>query len=159
VAAGLEGYLSMPIGAQELLAAGAGGGRAGGAPAEAPPPEPPRRAAFDWQAALPYVAGDKELLRRLVGVFLDSCPGWLDELRKALSAGDAGTVRRTAHTIKGPLGLFAVKPPFEIAQQLERMGNEKDLTGADAVRVRLEADLERLRPALEAFAAEGGAGG
>jgi PAS domain S-box-containing protein len=151
LAAGMDGYISKPIRARELFDAIA-------AAVNATPPPPEASEALtpgetpDWEAALERVGGDRDLLVELVRLFLQECPGWLADLRRGLQAGDAGVVQRVAHNLKSCLGNFGVRAGFERAKRVELMGRERSLAGADEACRALELSLERLRPALTAFA-------
>ncbi len=153
LAAGMDGYVSKPIRARELFDAIAQ--VAGTAP---PPPVPAGSEplgpgeAPDWEAALERVGGDRALLVDLVRIFLKECPGWLAEMRRGLGAGDARVVQRAAHNLKSCLGNFGARAAFERALRVEQLGREGDLAGADEACRALEQSLERLRPALAAFA-------
>src|SRR5215210_1078759 len=48
--------------------------------------------------------GDQELLAELVGLFLEDMPPQLEALREAIEGGDASSVQRVAHTLKGSCG-------------------------------------------------------
>jgi two-component system sensor histidine kinase/response regulator len=152
LAAGMDGYVTKPIRARELfeaIAAVVGQPLATAAASEesAGPGEAP-----DWEAALERVAGDRELLAELVRLYLRECPGWVGELRRALGAGDAVVVQRVAHNLKSCLGNFGARAAYENALRVETIGREGNLAGADEACRALELSLERLRPALAAFA-------
>jgi PAS domain S-box-containing protein len=152
LAAGMDGYVSKPIRARELFDAIAGAvGPArppGGAEVEAPgPADSP-----DWGVALERVGGDRGLLSELVRLFLQQCPGWVGDLRRGLAAGDAAVLKRAAHDLKSCLGNFGARAAFEQAYRVERMARDGNLAGADEACRALEQSVERLRPALEAFA-------
>jgi HPt (histidine-containing phosphotransfer) domain-containing protein len=64
---------------------------------------------------------------------------------------DPAEIERAAHTIKGSVGNFAAKAAFDAAMELERIGRDGTLDQAEAARVRLEDELDRLKPALAAL--------
>jgi PAS domain S-box-containing protein len=151
--AGMDGYVSKPIRARELFDAIAAVAGTSSEPAAPRRPEPAGPAeAPDWALALERVGGDRDLLRDLVRLFLQQCPGWVGELRQGLANSDAAVLKRAAHNLKSCLGNFGARAAFERAQSLETMGREGKLAGADEVCRALEQSLERLRPALAAFA-------
>ncbi len=154
LAAGMDGYVAKPIQPAELfetidrlLPPGEA------APEE--PPAPPATEAPNRSEALRRVGDDAELLRELAGLFLDSYPQQLTELRTAFGVGDGPTVQRLAHTLKGAVGVFGARFAFEAALRLEATARAGDLTAAEQARIGLEEALGRLRPALAAWAAEG----
>jgi hypothetical protein len=69
----------------------------------------------------------------------DDDPEHLGELRIALDGGDAETVQRVAHSLKGALAILAAGPAGRQALELEALGRSKQL---GAARERLDA-LER----------------
>jgi PAS domain S-box-containing protein len=151
--AGMDAYLAKPIQQRELLQA-----LERLLPGSAPGDDSPILVEagdqlLDPAVALARVGGDQKLLGDLVRLFNRECPAWLADLRAAVAAGDADTVLRTAHSVKGSVGTFGARPAFDAAQRLEKMGREGDLSGAAAACDELEALLRRLLPALEVLAA------
>ncbi|MCC7493754.1 MAG: response regulator [Fimbriimonadaceae bacterium] len=185
--AGMDGYVSKPIQAKDLLRVIAELGPArptaavNGAEPAAPaassaepdlqPAEPgveppglseppvPAAAADDLPVlaineAMDRFAGDCELARELLELFLDDLPRLHREVSAAAQAGDAVVLERAAHTLKGAVGNFGAKPAFAAAQRLEQLGRSGELREVDAALAALDVELERLRPALVAFHAE-----
>jgi CheY-like chemotaxis protein len=152
LAAGMDGYLSKPIRAQELYdaldALAPGAGRSPAARAEAAPPEE----VLHWPDALAQVGGDRDLLRELTGLFPEECARLLSEIRSAVARGDAGRLRNAAHTLKGSLGTFGARAACAAALRLETMGRQGDLHGAAAACAALDREIARLLPALAALA-------
>jgi CheY-like chemotaxis protein len=146
--AGMDGYVAKPIRAQELFEVleTLASVRAEPAPNAAAPPPPD--AALDEAEALRHTGGDPELLRELAGIFLDSCPKQLSELRDAVTRRDSPAVRREAHRLKGELRTFGARAASEAAQRLETMGRAGELDQAEEAYAALEDALTRLLPAL-----------
>jgi HPt (histidine-containing phosphotransfer) domain-containing protein len=103
---------------------------------------------FDKNAALDRLGGDLDLLIELAGMFLEDCPRMLDGIESALDSGDSDSVQRLAHSLKGAVGNFSAKAAFDVAQGLEDIGREGDLSRAQATFSDLKQELERLMPAL-----------
>src|SRR5258708_2811897 len=127
LAAGMDSYVTKPIQVQELFDAMAEVMRLAPARAAPAPEAPLEPADFDRAEAIGRVGGDAQLLRELGEVFLGELPAWLAGLEQALHAGDAGTVQRLAHTIKGAVGTFGATRAAQAAQRLEQLGREEDL--------------------------------
>lgn len=106
---------------------------------------------LDEAVALSRVGGDFELLREVVGLFLDDYPQALDKIREAVTAGDQANLERQAHSLKGSVSTFGAKEAFEAALSLEKQGRNGDLTSAAEGLSRLEQALSALRPELEAI--------
>lgn len=106
---------------------------------------------LDEAVALSRVGGDFELLREVVGLFLDDYPQSLERIREAVLAGDQGNLERQAHSLKGSVSTFGAKEAFEAALSLEKQGRTGDLSAAAEGLSRLEQALSALKPELEAI--------
>lgn len=106
---------------------------------------------LDERGLLERVDGNRELLREVVELFLDSYPRQREELRAAVERADAAEIARVAHAIKGSVGFFAVGPAIDLARRLETMGRRAELSEAEETRLALDATMERLTAALAAF--------
>src|SRR6185503_11947851 len=104
-------------------------------------------AAFDEEAVLARVGGNREVLRGLVEVLYQDCNTQMAELDAALRAGDAQRVQTAAHTIKGMVAFFGAGPAVETAVQLERAGERGELVGASHTFAELAHELEALAAA------------
>jgi CheY-like chemotaxis protein len=145
LAAGMDHYVSKPLNAAELYDALASLRLD---PARRAPPRLNRR------EVLARVAGDVELLRTLVEMFVESCPEQVEALRQAIARGDAAATRRLAHTLKGALANFGVTDAVAEAFELERMAAEGDLARADAGWRRLAETLRGVPEALKQLLVE-----
>ncbi|HEX4824120.1 MAG TPA: response regulator [Candidatus Polarisedimenticolaceae bacterium] len=128
LAAGMDGYVTKPVEADRLLEAVEGA-----------------VASFDPATAMARLKGDRALLREMIEIFLADAPAMVGAIRSALEAGDAETLRRAAHALKGSVANFAAARAVAEAKTLETMGASGDLSGAAAVLARLENALERFR--------------
>jgi HPt (histidine-containing phosphotransfer) domain-containing protein len=107
--------------------------------------------AFDAAVAMDRVDGDRELLQELIDIFLGECPKWLADMRAAIGQGDAKTLRRAAHTLKGSAGAFGAAAVYSSAQRLETMGDQGDLANAPAEAAALVTLLDKLKAELAAY--------
>ena len=106
---------------------------------------------LDQALALSRVGGDMDLLREVVGLFLDDYPKAIEKIRQAIAANDASAVEHNAHSLKGSVSTFGANDVFESALALEKQGRGGDLAGAPVRLARLEEALLALRPELEAL--------
>lgn len=106
---------------------------------------------LDESVALSRVGGDVELLREVIGLFLDDYPQSLDMIRDAVARGDQSSLERHAHSLKGSVSTFGAQEAFEAALALEKQGRSGDLAQAQDGLCRLEHALATLRPELEAL--------
>jgi signal transduction histidine kinase/DNA-binding response OmpR family regulator len=112
-------------------------------------------AVLNTKELLERVGDDRVLLGEIVVLFRESCPKQLADLRQAVARRDPAAVERVAHTIKGSVGNLAATAAFAVARRLELMGRAGDLGDAEAAMEELEAEIERLVPALTALAQDG----
>jgi HPt (histidine-containing phosphotransfer) domain-containing protein len=106
---------------------------------------------FDVEIALRAVGGDRELLKEIIDVYFVECPRWMAEIGAAVARGEAPTLRRMAHTLKGTVSGFGAAEACALAQRLEDMGHGGCLQGGQEACVALAEALARLEPALAAF--------
>ena len=147
--AGMDGYISKPIAITELRTAL--DGIAGGIPAPDRLPKEPgltSNAVLDREAALDRAGGDLPLLRELAGLFRETSPALMSEIRLAIEREDAGALRTAAHTLKGSIANFSARRAADAAADLEAAGAQNTLERAAALRDVLERELTRLNEAL-----------
>jgi two-component system, sensor histidine kinase and response regulator len=107
--------------------------------------------AVDLEAIMERIDGDAELLRELVGLYLNDEARLLEEIAGAIAAGDADALRRAAHTLKGAVSNFCAPAGWSAAQALELAGRDARMSEAPALLATLHAELARVRQALEPF--------
>ena len=101
-------------------------------------------------ALLDRVGGDEQTFVELCEAFLDDAPKRLELLRAAVVAGDARTVQREAHALKGSAGAFDAHEVVTVARQLEQLAATGDLTDAHHLWKLLEARSQGLLAAVRA---------
>jgi two-component system, sensor histidine kinase and response regulator len=128
----MDGYVGKPRGF-------------GTTPSSAPTPE----AILDRAALLERVENDAELLDELIVLFKEDSARHLATLQAALDKGEADTLRRAAHTLRGACGSLAVPLAAAAALELEQMGSAGDLSKAREVLAQLNIEMDRALPILE----------
>jgi len=98
--------------------------------------------------------GDAGLLAEMVGLFLQDYPRLLAAMREAIACGDAKSLERAAHTLKGAVSNFAAPAATAATLRLEQMGRQANLTQAEEAFAALEAELDRLKSLLAQFCQE-----
>ena len=84
---------------------------------------------FDIEGALARVAGNKNLYRKLLGMFVQKYNNVGEELGQLISAEKMEEARALAHTIKGVAGNIGAIDLFETAKVLnETLATEKYMT-------------------------------
>lgn len=110
------------------------------------PTKPP---GLDLEFALARVGGDVDLLREIAGLFIEDYPRVVNQLDEAIARGDAQTLERTAHGLKGSVATFGAHDAMEAARTLESLGRAHKFEEVRQVLTTLELALAALRPELE----------
>ena len=99
---------------------------------------------LDRDELLGRMGGDRDLLREVVDAFLDEAPERIAALRRAADAGDGASVKRTAHSFKGSLAIFASRATLDAIDAVERARVADDHAAAHQAITTLEAAVDRL---------------
>jgi CheY-like chemotaxis protein len=94
--------------------------------------------------------GESDILEELAEMFLKDAPSQLETLKEATEKGDAQSVERIAHTIKGSCGNMGAVRMEALCSELENVGASGDLSRGPELLEHLEAEYERVHSALEA---------
>jgi HPt (histidine-containing phosphotransfer) domain-containing protein len=95
--------------------------------------------------AIDEFEGDKELLSQVIAGFTGNVIEQIGTIREALSCGDAETVRKEAHSIKGGAANLTAENLTKAAFDLESKGKSGELDGAGEILDNLEREFEALR--------------
>ena len=87
---------------------------------------------FDQTELLARVDNNTAFLAETVDMLTSDGPPLLDQLRRALAAGDTPAVSCTAHSIKGMVSNFCATRAYAAAQRVEQFGKSGDLVAAPA---------------------------
>ena len=93
--------------------------------------------------------GDNEMLSELARLFVNDTSSNLATLKAAIEKGDADSVKRVVHTLKGSSGNIGATRMAAICSKLEDVSALEDLSAAPALLERLEVEFERVRSALD----------
>jgi HPt (histidine-containing phosphotransfer) domain-containing protein len=107
--------------------------------------------ACDLDAALNALEGDRELLLRMIQIFLGESGALRDRTRQAVAARDGAGVERAAHTLRGALANFRAREAGATARRLEESAAQGDWQTAAAAHADLEKQMEEVVRALAAF--------
>jgi HPt (histidine-containing phosphotransfer) domain-containing protein len=66
-------------------------------------------------------------LREIVAIYIEDTPNRIDEMKRALGAGDVATFTRAAHTIKGSSANVGAQVLRGVAERLERTARTEGL--------------------------------
>jgi signal transduction histidine kinase/DNA-binding response OmpR family regulator len=138
LAAGMDGYLTKPLRAAELLET----------LARLFPPagdEP----VCDDRLLREGLGDDAALRRELIDVFLEETPRLLAQVRDALARRDGPALGRAAHHLKGSFLAFHGRPAVRAAEEVEQVAQDAAWEVGDGACDRLERECLRLQAALE----------
>ena len=93
--------------------------------------------------------GEPDILNGLIELFLTNVPPQLVALREAVEGGDAHSVERIAHTLKGSCGNMGAVRMQALFAELEEVGRSEGLAAAPVRITRLEEEFGRVREAFE----------
>ena len=159
LAAGMDGYLSKPIDAHEMIAlvetlatgspSAANAGTASTTSLPMGPSIPPAAAVFDPELALKRCLNKPNLLQEMIAFFFQDTDSLLPQIRTALQKGDLVEVGRLGHRMKGTVIHVGAEAATEAATRVEHfmMHAGEPPEAEEAVRA-LERECEVLKAAL-----------
>ena len=171
LAAGMDDYLAKPVRLEDVRAIVEKWGPAAGktvettaAPtgtqdmpvanplpqASSTPTPAEDEAPVEMERLLDFTNGDPESLRELVTLYLEQTATQIEQLSAAVQAGDAGEVRRVAHSCAGASATCGMRRLVPLLRELERQGYEQKLTSAAELSRQLGDEFECIRVFLEA---------
>jgi len=110
------------------------------------------QAAFD---NLKEMVGD-DFIGELLETYFQDAPGLIAEMRRTLGTGDANAFSRAAHSFKSNSASFGAMGLAAQARELEFMGKNGDLNGADEKLDLLQGTYDQVQVTLKAMQAERG---
>jgi CheY-like chemotaxis protein len=147
---GMDGYLSKPLEIEalwhELDALTRGEHAAITTPKETSGSSQLAIAKFDQLHEM--LDDSQEVFDELAGLYLADAPSQREQIREALTKGDADTLRRCGHSLKGMLGVFAAERSIAAAQRVEDTAGSSASEGAVA---ELEFALNEFDAVLMAY--------
>jgi HPt (histidine-containing phosphotransfer) domain-containing protein len=93
--------------------------------------------------------GDTEFIAELLGDFVSQTPALIEQITTALAQGDAATVGKVAHALKGSARAVGADEFAAIAFELEQAGKQGDLSNAPDALQRLQAYWQSLEAHLQ----------
>lgn len=90
-------------------------------------------------------ATDASLLNQIFESFVGDGEARLSTLRGALDKGDAETLRKSEHSLKGASGNIGARRMADISQELQALGEARTVEGAASWVDHLEAEFARVK--------------
>jgi two-component system, sensor histidine kinase and response regulator len=106
---------------------------------------------IDEPALMDRLEGDRQLLKELADLYFEDEPVLLEQIARALQAGDAELLRRTSHTLKGSVSNFCAPLAQAAAYCLECAGRDGTLEQAPELLDQLRTVLSRVRTDLRSL--------
>src|SRR5262249_49788555 len=100
------------------------------------------------RALLDRFEGDESIVAELIAAFIKESPRMLGSIRDAMVRGDAASLARFAHNLKGSLGYFNSTEAIKAVSELERLGHDADFKKAAEVLPLVENYANGLRTQL-----------
>jgi CheY-like chemotaxis protein len=140
LAAGMDGYLSKPVNAREMigLVESLAGGTSPVGHFAAAAPEPAEASplaagiVFNPEEALARCFGSQDMVREMVQCFYDEVANLFPQMRAALGKGDLMEVGRLGHRLKGTVVYLGAQPAKEAALRVERFCKSGGSTASEA---------------------------
>lgn len=108
----------------------------------------------DWDVALEVAAGDVELLLQVLDAFRVEVSQMMRSLDKALKAGDAELLHRSAHTAKNAFYNIGAHKTGTLAFELEKLGKAAAFDQVPPLLKQLETEAEQIDREVDAFLRE-----
>jgi CheY-like chemotaxis protein/HPt (histidine-containing phosphotransfer) domain-containing protein len=146
--AGMDGYITKPLNGEDLLhwvrhyAAGLERGNT----EDTNHPED-RRIELRTEI-LSRFAGREDLLRKVARLFREDYPRHLEAIHRSLLQEDIPALVKSAHSLKGSIGVFTAANAYEAASNLEMMGREANLSTARQAFDDVQAGVDELMNVL-----------
>ena len=158
LAAGMDGYLSKPINAQEMIGLIENLVRCAASTAQlveatpGPAVTSPQAATviFDPEMALLRCFDSHDMVREMIHCFFDEVDNLFPQMRAALERGDLDEVGRLGHRMKGTVVYLGAEPARQAALGVERFCTSSGDTPSDAEKAidALERECTALKAAL-----------
>lgn len=99
--------------------------------------------------------GAPDILKKIVGLYLDNSNGLIGEIEEAVKEQDAKRVRSTAHSLKSSSANLGADVLAAACKDLELMGKNNSLEGSEEKYQELKAEYDAACDALKAEISEG----
>ena len=108
---------------------------------------------WDYEGVVASLGGRREIVNKLISLFVDKLPEQLETLQQSLAAGDLGTIERVAHSIKGSAAQFKASILAQHAAALEAAAHAGDWEAIRGKHPEVETACGELMHEIKAFLA------
>ena len=144
LAAGMDHYLSKPVRILELSDTLTQVLRKGSEDNGSVKIVPVSHDLIDWADALEAAGDDRELLQTVIDAFLEESESLMAQIRTSVRLGNAASLQRTTHTLKGSLLAVGARQTSTLASELEQMGLSGNLMQGNELLTSLERQMAAL---------------
>ncbi|QDT10292.1 response regulator [Planctomycetes bacterium K23_9] len=105
----------------------------------------------DLESASFNISGGRDGMIRLARIFQDECVHIFDTMDRCAGTGDAKSLQRAAHTLKGSADLFNAARVVQLAAQLEELATCDDQESHASLIQSLKSETEKLNALLRSL--------
>jgi signal transduction histidine kinase/DNA-binding response OmpR family regulator len=155
LAAGMDGYVTKPIEAAEVISTIQSLAPAGRLQSSKTAPAQPQASgpqapvddtlAVDFNALRRRCLGNRKLAAKALETFAATIGAYVQDLTQNLQKGDAKSAASAAHKIKGAAGNVSAKQVLRIASELEDLSKKEALSQTERAIAELHVEIERVR--------------
>jgi CheY-like chemotaxis protein len=109
---------------------------------------------IDKAALFAIVDGNKELLKQLISLYFQNLPKVMSQIEEGIASGNSEMITFGAHALKGMSYNLSAVSVAQKSLELEKMGREGKLSGAEEKYAVLKKEIERLKTAAETLMEE-----
>jgi PAS domain S-box-containing protein len=156
LAAGMDGYLSKPVNAQEMIGLVENLAQPGVSHSQRVPLPQATAVVFNPEEALKRCFSSEEMVGEMIQCFLDEVDSLFTQMRAALDRGDLQEVGRLGHRMKGTVVYLGAEPAKHAALRVERFCKAQGGTATEAKEAidALEYECVRLKVKLRETVSE-----
>ena len=145
----MDDYVSKPLQIDKLMLTINGLGLVSSTVPEPPAPAPVQTSSIINREELQaHMEGDDALFQRMVSLFMADAPKKMEGIRAAVESGNAESLVKLAHALKGASANFFAEPAVSAALRLETMARKADLAQAAEAYQDLQGAIEQLKGEL-----------
>jgi len=105
---------------------------------------------------LEFAEGDMDNLRELVSLYLQQTTQQLNQLRAAVSAGNAAEVRRVAHSCAGASATCGMRRITPLLRRMEARAEAGDLSELPQLLAQAEHEFQQIQSQVQPWLEPGG---
>jgi len=117
-----------------------------------PPAKSAARTGASYAEMLTRIGGDEKLLKRMVHTFLGDTPKRVAGIAAALRRKDGEALASLAHALKGSVSIFGAESARKLAEQLQELGRDANLSPAAEILSSLKEEIANLQANLRGYA-------